>query len=301
MSVIIASWNAGDVLGACLASLETQTLDGGFETIVVNDASTDATAELLRDWPGPGRVVVTNERNLGFSGANNRGAEEARGRVLFFLNSDTELHEPGVLERLAEAAEDETIGIVGPKLLNPDGSMQPSCAAHPSVATALVIGSGMQRLLPDRVLRRRAPQFWSHERSIDTDWLLGAALAIRAEVFRALGGFWTTTYAEEADLAYRVQQRGLRVRYDTGARLKHLGNHSLGKKWSVPGRARVIAQAEVAFLETHYGRARRTAIRAITATGLGARALAHAALRRRERAAVYRSMAAVYLGASAAP
>jgi GT2 family glycosyltransferase len=296
MSVVIASWNAGDVLGACLASLETQVLDGGFETIVVNDASTDNTAELLRDWEGPSRTVVTNESNLGFSGANNRGAEEARGRVLFFLNSDTELLAPDVLERLAEAAEDPSVGIVGPKLLNPDGSMQPSCTAHPSVTTALVIGSGMQRVLPDGLLRRVAPQFWSHEHSIDTDWLLGAALAIRADLFRALGGFWTTTYAEEADLAYRVQERGLRVRYDTSARLMHVGNHSLGKKWTVPGRARVIAQAEVAFLGTHYGRARRVAIRAITGVGLALRTVIHAALRRREQAAVYRAMAAVYLG-----
>jgi GT2 family glycosyltransferase len=299
MSVIIASWNAGDVLGACLASLETQVLDGGFETIVVNDASTDATADLLRDWEGPGRTVVTNDRNLGFSGANNRGAAEARGRVLFFLNSDTELLAPDVLERLAEAAEDESVGIVGPKLLNPDGSMQPSCTAHPGVATALVIGSGVQRVLPDGLLRRVAPQFWSHEHSIDTDWLLGAALAMRADVFRALGGFWTTTYAEEADLAYRVQQRGLRVRYDTSARLMHVGNHSLGKKWTVPGRARVIAQAEVAFLDTHYPRPRRLAIRLITGLGLAARVLIHAALGHRERAAVYGAMAAVYLGRAA--
>jgi GT2 family glycosyltransferase len=294
MSVIIASWNAGDVLGRCLETLATQTLDGGFETIVVNDASTDNTAELLRGWEGAGRVVVTNDRNRGFSGANNRGAEEARGRVLFFLNSDTELFEPGVLERLAEVAEEPTIGIVAPMLENPDGSLQRTCAAHLGVGTAIVVGTGMQRLLPDRVLRRVAPQFWSHDRSTDTDWVLGAAMAMRAEVFRELGGFWDETYSEESELAWRVQQRGLRVRYERSTRLMHIGNHSLGTKWSVPGRAAVIARAEVAFVRAHHGRARRVAIRAISGAGYAARTVAHLLLGHREEAAIYRAMARVY-------
>jgi GT2 family glycosyltransferase len=294
MSVIIASWNAGDVLGRCLETLADQTLPGGFETIVVNDASTDGTAGLLREWEGPGRTVVENERNLGFSGANNRGAEEARGRILLFLNSDTELFEPGVLECLADVAEDETIGIVAPMLVNPDGSLQRTCAAHMGLISALVLGTGMQRLLPDPVLRRVAPQFWSHDRSIDTDWVLGAAMAIRTDLFRELGGFWLETYSEESELAWRVQQRGLRVRYERSTRLMHLGNHSLGKKWSVPGRAAVIARAELAFLRAHYGRARRVAIRAISAAGYAARTVAHALLGHRQEAAIYRAMARVY-------
>jgi GT2 family glycosyltransferase len=180
-------------------------------------------------------------------------------------------------------------------LVNPDGSLQRTCAAHPGILTALVVGTGMQRVLPDGVLRRVAPQFWSHGSSIDTDWVLGAAMAMRAELFRELGGFWDETYSEESELAWRVQQHGLRVRYERSTRLMHLGNHSLGKKWSVPGRAAVIARAEVAFLHAHYGRARRLAIRAITGAGFVGRTIAHALLGHRRETAVYRAMARVYV------
>ena len=90
VSVIIVSWNAAPVLGRCLESLVGQRVTGGFETIVINNASTDHTVEVLREHADEVRVL-TNDHNAGFSVGNNQGAKAARGRTLFFLNSDTEL------------------------------------------------------------------------------------------------------------------------------------------------------------------------------------------------------------------
>ncbi|MEA2450367.1 MAG: hypothetical protein QOG63_2299 [Thermoleophilaceae bacterium] len=298
ISVIIATWNACDVLGRCLDSVVRQEVSGGFETIVVDNASTDGTADLLRGYAD--RVtVITNDHNAAYAGANNLAAREARGDVLFFLNSDTELLTPDVLERLASAASAYGVGVAGPMLLNPDGTLQPSCAPYPSVLAAAVVGLGLQRVLPDRLLARVAPQFWSHDRSIDTDWLMGAAIATRADVFRELGGFWQQMYAEDTDLAFRARRRGLRVRFDSGARVMHVGNHSLSQRWSDAERAGRVARAELAFLDTHYGRAHAAAIRAIAGAGYAARTVAHALLRHRDRASVYRSMARVYAGRGA--
>jgi GT2 family glycosyltransferase len=296
MSVIIATWNACAVLGRCLDSLASQKIEGGFETIVVDNASTDATAELLRRY-GASLRVITNDQNAGFSLANNQGAAEARGRVLLFLNSDTELLAPDVLERLATAAEQEEVGLVGPMLVNPDGSLQPSCAAYPAVTTALLLGSGLHRLLPDGARARIVPQFWSHDRAADTDWVMGAAVALRADLFHAVGGFWPTMYAEETDIAYRIKQRGLKVRFDPAARIMHIGNFSNSQRWSEPERAARVARAELAFVRTHYGAGRGAAIRVIACAGFAARALAHALLLRPETARVFRSMARVYSSA----
>jgi GT2 family glycosyltransferase len=292
-SVIIPSWNAGDVLGRCLDSLDRQEVAGGFETIVVDNGSTDGTGKLL-SARGDRVRVISNDHNAGYSGANNQAALEARGGVLLLLNSDTELLAPDTLERLVEAAEAPGVGLAGPLLVNPDGSVQPSCAAHPTVIRSLVVGAGLHRLLPDRIRARLAPEFWAHDRPIDTGWLLGAALAIRADVFRELGGLWATEYAEDEDLAYRAQRRGLRVRFDNSARIMHVGNHTLGKSRTDAQRAARVAEAELAFLRTHYSRSRAAAIRAIVGAAYAGRAAVHGVMGRSAEASLYRAMAGVY-------
>jgi GT2 family glycosyltransferase len=293
VSVIIPSWNARDVLARCLDSLATQEVRGGFETIVVDNASSDGTAEMLRGRRDPFRVI-SNDENVGFSVANNQAAREARGAVLFFLNSDTELLSPDVLEVLARALEADGVAMAGPMLVNPDGSLQPSCAAHPSISRALIVGAGVHRWLPNAVLGRVAPEFWSHDAPIDTGWVMGAAVAVRADVFRGLGGFWPIMYSEEQDLAHRAQERGMRVRFESSVRVMHVGNHSNRQRWPSAVRAARIASAEISFLRAHYSRRRAAAIRAITGTAYGLRAIAHRVLRHEQAAAVYRAMAHVY-------
>lgn len=290
--MIIPAWNSRDVLGSCLDSIEAQEFPGGLETIVVDNASTDGTAELLREYRD--RVaVVTNEENAGFSAANNQGARQASGRVFFFFNSDTELRGAGTLARLADAVEQPGVGLVGPRLVNPDGSLQASCAKDPSVGRALLLAFGLHRLLPDRWRARLSPDTWSHDRARDVDWLKGAALAVRADAFAAAGGFWPLMYGEEQDLAYRLRDRGLRVRFEPSTSVMHVGNHSGGQRWSDPQRAARVARAELAFLRAHYPRPRAAAIRAITLGAFAARAAIHGLLAR-PQAGVYRSMARVY-------
>lgn len=281
------------MLGPCLASLARQELAGGFETIVVDNGSTDDTDEVLSRHADHVQVI-RNDRNLGYAGANNQAAERARGSVLFLVNSDTELLEPNVLELLASAAESPGVGLAGPKLLNPDGTLQPSCAAHPTVMRSLVVGAGLQRLVPNAWLRQIAPEFWSHDESSDTGWLLGAMLAIRTDLYREMGGLWATEYAEDQDIAYRLEQRGLAVRFVEPARVMHIGNFTLGQHRTDAQRAARIAEAELAFLRAYYPRRRAALIRAIVGAGYAARALAHRATGHAVRADVFRAMAHVY-------
>ncbi|HEX8645998.1 MAG TPA: glycosyltransferase family 2 protein [Thermoleophilaceae bacterium] len=301
-SVIIATWNTRDLLADCLDSIREQDLPGGLETIVVDNASTDGTAELLAERAAAGEVrVIANARNAGFAEANNQGAAAARGRILFLLNSDTRLTAPDTLARLADAAEAPGVGVAGPMLLNPDGSLQASCAAHPSPGRALLVGAGLHRLVPDRLRPRLSPDTWSHSAAADVDWLKGAALAIPAGEFQAVGGLWPTMYGEEQDLALKLRRRGLRVRFEPAARVVHVGNQTASKRWSDAGRARRVAHAELLFLRTHYPRPRAAAIRSITGTAYAARALAHTLLRHRGQAAVYRALARTYAAGGGEP
>jgi GT2 family glycosyltransferase len=163
------------------------------------------------------------------------------------------------------------------------------------VHRALIVGAGFHRLLPNALLERVAPEFWSHDHPIDTGWVMGAAVAVRAEVFHRLGGFWPIMYSEEEDLAFRAQEQGLRVRFENAVQVMHVGNHSNTQRWSSPVRAARIASAEISFIRAHYSRPRAAAIRAITAVAYAVRAIAHRALRRAEPAAVYHAMARVYV------
>jgi GT2 family glycosyltransferase len=130
---------------------------------------------------------------------------------------------------------------------------------------------------------------------MDVGWVKGAAIAVRADVFSRLGGFRAVEYGQEADLAYRTSRQGAIVRFDPSAEVMHIGNFSAGQRWTQAERARKVASAELMFLQTHYGRLRRSAIRLITGAAYAGRAAAHAVLLRRERADIYRAMARVYM------
>jgi GT2 family glycosyltransferase len=293
-SVIVVTWNAGEVLNRCLQSLQLQQVDGGLETIVVDNASTDETEVVLACHADRIRVI-RNDRNLGFSIGNNQGAAVASGETLHFLNSDTELLERDALHRLANALAESDVGLAGPRLVNPDGTLQPSCTAHPTVLRALIVASGLHRLLPNRILARVFPRRWSHDESRNMDWLVGAALSVRADVFRDVGGFWSIQYGEEQDLALKIQRRGLVVRYVHDVNVMHVENFSNQQRWSSPERAARTAEAEVAFLARHYSRPCAAAIRLITASGHACRSAILGLMGEAERADVYRSMARVLL------
>jgi GT2 family glycosyltransferase len=300
-SAIVVTWRDRDVVAACIDSLLAQDVDGELEVIVVDNASGDGTREILRGYE-PRIQVIDAGGNLGYSGGNNLGAERATGDVLFLLNSDTVLVAPDTLRTLAGALDDATVGLAGPKLVNPDGTLQPSADAHPSVARALLVATGVHRLLPDRWRAFAYPARWSHDHSRDTDWVMGAALCIRADLFRELGGFPERPYGQEQDLASAVQQRGLRVRFVSEAEVMHHANHSGSQRFSDVERARLIAQSELAFTVRHCGPIRAAAIRIITGAGLGARVVLWQVLGQGARSRRLAEMARVYArGPSALP
>jgi GT2 family glycosyltransferase len=148
---------------------------------------------------------------------------------VLLLNSDTKLH-PGALAALSQYLDEHPkAGMVGPKLLNPDGSLQLSIYPTPTPVAELMRWTSLSwvaRAVPS--LRRKYFVQWPHDRAETVGWVVGAALAIRKEAFDAAGGFDTSffMYSEEVDLAYSMQQAGWEIHFTPAAKVTHLGGAS---------------------------------------------------------------------------
>ena len=202
---------------ACLRSLARHGARTAFEVIVVDDASPDDSAATLARIAG--LHLVRNADNLGFVGSCNAGAAAARGEFLLFLNNDTQVT-PGWLDALLQCfADHPDCGIAGSKLVYPDGRLQE--------AGALVFADG-SCWTTGRFEPRQAATFrWRRE----VDYVSGAALLIRREVFRQVGGFdmrYAPAYYEDVDLAFAVRRLGLRVYYEPASTVIHCEGISAG-------------------------------------------------------------------------
>ena len=181
----------------------------------MDNASTDRSIAMLREEFPHVRLIVL-PKNVGFSAGNNVGIRASRGRYIFLLNPDTVCH-PHSIARLCDYMEAHpTTGIAGPRLLNPDGSLQPSRRSFPTFAAALLESTPLQPYFRDSATLRR---FYMLDRPDDrvqqVDWLSGAALLCRRETLRQCGLFDTGyfMFSEEVDLCRRVRNAGWKVVY----------------------------------------------------------------------------------------
>jgi GT2 family glycosyltransferase len=217
VSIIIPVHNQWPVTARCLAMLGRYPGDIPLEVLVVDDASHDETP--LRLARCENLRVITNRRNLGFVRACNRGAGAALGKHLVFLNNDTQV-QPGWLDKLVRTFEQNPeAGLVGSRLIYPDGRQQEAGAIIFEDGSAWNYGH-----LDDPY----KPQY-SYVR--EPDYVSGAALAIRRDLFERLGGFdehFAPGYYEDADLAFRVRAAGYRVYYQPLSRVVHFEGVSAG-------------------------------------------------------------------------
>lgn len=297
--MVIAAWNARDVLERCLDSLDRQDLAERIEVIVVDDGSTDATPELLAGRPLVRRAH--NPESRGYCASINQGAALAGAPLLLLCNSDVEFIRPDSVRRLLEHLREPGVGVVAPRYLRPDGTDQPGIARFPSVSGAIILALGLHHLMPDRLKTRLAPAHSAHSETADVDWVMGAVVGIDTALFAELGGYWPLMYSSETDLAWRVAQKGLRTRFVRESQVVHVGNFSNSQRWSDPGRAARVARSELIFLETHYGRARAMLIRMANWAGAVIRIPILRVLGRSRRAEEYAAMARVYRRGPGAP
>ncbi|MDT7971791.1 MAG: glycosyltransferase family 2 protein [Armatimonadota bacterium] len=232
LSVVIVSWNVREDLRECLRSLWRNGEGLAMEVIVVDNASDDGTAEMVRQEFPQVRLVV-NERNLGYTKANNIGIHLSRGKFVLLLNPDTVVHEGALRALIACAEAHPEAGIIGAKLLNPDGSIQRSARSFPDIGAGLFRNTLLGHLFPNNpFVRRYLLTDFGYDAVREVDWVSGAAMLVRREVFERIGlldeGFWA--YCEDVDFCWRARQAGFAVLFCPDAVITHKIGRSSDQK-----------------------------------------------------------------------
>lgn len=232
LSICIVAFNVRADLEECLRSIRRARPEIDCELLVVDNRSRDGTGEMVESG-FPEATLIPNDRNRGFAAASNQAIRAARGRYLLLLNPDT-LVPAGALEEMVDFLDRRpAAGGGGPRLLNPDGSLQPSVRAFPTIPSAL----GQFTILGDLGLFRRARNRYlqtgfDYGRPAVVDQPMGAALFLRRAALEEVGlldeGFFL--YFEEVDLCRRLTRAGRPLWFNPAAEIVHRGGASTGQE-----------------------------------------------------------------------
>lgn len=227
LSVIIVNYNTKELLKNCLESIFRHTRGLEFEVIVVDNGSEDGSDEYIKNKKlkikntNKKLKIILNKKNLGFAKANNQGIRQAKGKYILLLNSDTLLKNNAFLKMVKFMEEHPEVSVLGPRLLNSDGSFQASVGRFPNLPVVAVMlfrehfgGSGYVRRSPDKI----GP----------VDWVMGAALMFRREVADKAGLMDERIfmYMDEVEWCYRIKKTGGKIMFYPEAEIIHLGGGS---------------------------------------------------------------------------
>jgi N-acetylglucosaminyl-diphospho-decaprenol L-rhamnosyltransferase len=298
LSVIVVDWERPDLTIRCVQSL----LGDGVppeRVVVVENGPTEAT------WAAVSAALTSSvllrvSRNVGFARANNIGARALPGSAYLLVNNDAFVHRPGSVAKLLADLR-PGVGIVAPRLLNEDGSLQPTVVPFTTPSVALVRASGLSRFVPNRS-RPFWSTHWDHASSQEIEATIGAVMLVRGEVWDAVGGLSETSfmYAEDLDLCWRARRLGVTAWFDAEAEFVHVGGASSGTRWTGQERGQQVGQAEGEIIRRHLSPVRAALALAFVRAGLVARIACFSVLSRNEAADTCRGFLRGY-GARPAP
>ena len=291
-AVVVVSYNTRDVLRACLRSV---TREAPAEIVVADNGSTDGSIEMVRD-EYPEVILDVESRNAGYGAAANRAIRRCRASAVLLLNSDTVLAAGSLSSLRAYMEAHPRAGIVAPRLVSTDGSLQPTCHLFPSPLITLLEYSWLGDLvgLLPRARDRYLPAS-THDRARVVDWVTGAALLIRRKAFEEVGGFDERffMYFEDVDLGYRLRKLGWETHFAPVAEVTHVGGASTSLRF-MDMYSQEFASL-LRFYQLHMPtrvRRARAAIRAAMLTKLGGYSLALLSARGSRRALIRRNLSA---------
>lgn len=265
LSVIIVNWNVRDLLRECLRSIEAGKGGLSLEIIVVDSASSDDSVAMVRsEFPSVHLIACTE--NVGFPRGNNLGLQEARGDYLLLLNPDTVIVDDALAVLVSYLQANPDVGVVGPQLLNLDGSVQSSRRRFPTAATGFFESTWLEGLAPG-ILRRYYALDLPDAATADVDWLTGACIMVPRSTYEAVGGMdeGYFMYSEELDWCRRIKESGRRVVYYPAAQvIHHVGKSS---EQAVTARHINFNRAKLRYFRKYHGRFMAAVLRVFLLAG----------------------------------
>ena len=260
LSIIIVSWNVCELLRACLQAIADRGSNLALEVIVVDSGSNDGSPEMIRQ-AFPEVKLIARPDNVGFPKGNNLGLAQANSRYLLLLNPDTEI-QGDALATMGEYMEHHPhCGALGPQLLNPDGTVQSSRRRFPSLMTAFFESTWLQNVAPQKLLRDYYVLDVNDGETAVVDWVTGACLLTRREVYEQVGGLdeGYFMYSEELDWCRRIKDAGWEVAYlPTAQVMHHVGKSS---EQAITHRHINYQRAKLRYFYKYHGRLAATTLR----------------------------------------
>ncbi|HPD45737.1 MAG TPA: glycosyltransferase family 2 protein [Anaerohalosphaeraceae bacterium] len=254
VSIIIVNWNTRELLRDCIASIYANAGDTGHEIIVVDNASSDGSVEMVKT-EFPDVRLVQNTENHGFARANNEGMQLAGGRYILLLNSDTRLLDNALEKVVAFADRNPDAAVVGCRVLNPDMTLQPTCFMFPSTLNMFLSFSYLYKSFEkNRWFGRERMTWWRRDDVRAVDVVTGCFMLVRRRAIQQVGMLDDRffMYAEETDWCYRFKQAGWKVMFTPDAEIIHYGGQS-----SRAVRAEMLIEVRLSilkFIHKHRGR-----------------------------------------------
>ncbi len=261
VSIVIVNWKVKDLLRRCLASLYRETKGVEFETYVVDNDSRDGSVEMVaREFPQAN--IIANNRNVGFAAANNPAIASSRGDFVLLLNPDTELKDDAISAMVGYLRRNPHVGILGPNLANPDGTVQRSVRRFPTLASQALIMLKLHHLfgMAGSLGRYFAADF-EYGKAAPVDQVMGAAFMVRRSVLEAIGGLDERFFIwfEEVDFCKRAKDAGFQVWYAPVATVVHHGGESFGQVFG-PVKQRYFNASLLKYFRKHHGWAQAAAL-----------------------------------------
>lgn len=257
LSIVIVNWNCHRYTAECIASIHQNPLTADYEIVVVDNASTDGSAQVLREAYPQIRLIVSEE-NIGFARANNLGLQHCSGTYVLFLNPDTVILSDALDEMYRYISSSDAIGALGCKLLNDDRTVQASCIQRfPTILGEALDSDFLRQRFPGSRMWGTAPLFDpAGNDGVEVEMISGACIMAPLAVLRLLGGFSSDyfMYGEDMDLCYRIRQLGRKVCYLGRAQIVHYGGKSTKQREAESFSVIVMRQSVFTFLVKTRGR-----------------------------------------------
>lgn len=229
LSIIIVNYNVKEFLQNLIHSIEKAASDISHEIIIVDNASDDGSVDFIRE-KFPFTKLIVNNKNLGFSKANNIGLSIAQGEYILLLNPDTLISEDTLTKMIDFFEDHPDAGLAGCKILNSDGTLQLACRrSFPGPWTSFCKVTGLSTIFPkSKLFARYNLTYLDENKTYEVDAVSGSFMMLKKDIYQKVGGFDEQffMYGEDLDLCYRIQKAGYKVYYVHNSQIIHYKGES---------------------------------------------------------------------------